>query len=405
MTRLNIIGVLILASCALALSGCEKGSAKAAPAPPTVTVAQPITREVQDFDEYQGQMAAVDTVEIRARVRGYLKSIGFKDGDEVKEKQTLFEIDPEPFKAQVQVAEGQLDVVKARRQRADADVKRYKDLVPKGAATQQDLDKAIAELGEAEAGIRAAEAQVQRAKLDLGYATLTAPIAGLISKSNLSVGNLIGAGSDGEQLLTTIVSIDPIYVYFDVDQRTAQRYREQAVKRLPAGAATRPTRDLNIAFEFGLASDQGFPGKGVVDFIDTRVDAATGTVSVRGEVKNPDRRFKPGFFTRVRVPMSGKYRAVLVAEKAIGTQQGEKYVLTVDKENKVVLRKVELGALQSDDLRVIRSGLSGDERVVVNGMQRARPKATVTAQAGEMPVRPVLPDTQPAATQPVVLGH
>jgi RND family efflux transporter MFP subunit len=383
------IAVVILTSCGLfAMPGCEKPAAKAAPPPPAVTVSRPITREVLDFDEYTGRLLAVEEVEVRARVKGYLDSIGFKDGDEVKKGQLLFQIDPRPFAAQVKAAEGQVDQLKSRRMKADADVKRYKDLVPKGAATQQDLDRAIGELGEAVAGISSAEAEVERAKLDFEYARVTAPIDGMTSRSNLTVGNLIGAAGSGEQLLTTIVRMDPIYVYFDVDQRAAQQYRKSAMERRAGGPEPKTVREMNITFQFGLASENGFPHQGVIDFIDNKVDPATGTISVRGEAKNESRLFKPGFFARVRVAAGERYSAILVAERAIGTQQGQKYVLVVDEKNTVVFRPVILGAPESDGLRVVRSGLAAGERVVVNGMQRARPGSIVKAESGEMLPRP-----------------
>jgi RND family efflux transporter MFP subunit len=399
--KLENVASLILSACGLlaGAAGCGGETSQAAPpAPPTVTVAKPVVREVLDYDQYTGKLAAVEEVEIRSRVKGYLDTIGFTDGDEVKKGQVLFQIDPRPFDAAVKMAQGQLDQVKARRSRADSDVKRYKDLVPKGAAPQQDLDKAIAEFGEAEAGISAAEAEVERAKLEQAYAKIEAPIDGLTSKSQLRVGSLVGAASGGEELLTTLVRVDPIHVYFDVDQRALQHYRSEAIKRRAASGQPEPktARELNIRFQFGLAGDEGFPNEGVIDFVDNKVNPTSGTMSVRGEAKNAERRFRPGFFARVRVAAGDNYKAVLVSERAIGTQQGQKYVLVVDDKDTVVFRPVQLGAPQSDGLRVSRSGLKADERVVVNGIQRARPGSIVKAEVGEMPVHKP-PTTAPAA--------
>ena len=396
-------GTLVLLLCvALAGGGCDGGKTQAAPAaPPAVTVARPVMREVIDFDNYTGKLAAVEDVEVRSRVKGFLSSIGFKDGDEVKKGQVLFEIDPRPFDTAVKSAQGQLDQIKARQARATADVNRYKDLVPKGAATQQDLDKAIAELGEADAGISSAQAELDRAKLDQTYAKVEAPIDGEVSRTMLSVGNLVGASASGEQLLTTIVRTDPIYVYFDVNQRAAQQYRANAVKRL-GGAMPKSARDMNIRFQFGLASEDGFPHEGVIDFVDNKVNPTTGTISVRGEAANAGRQFKPGFFARVRIAVGDKYPAVLVSDRAIGTQQGEKYVLVVNDKDQVEFRPVQLGAAQPDGLRVVRSGLKGDERVVVNGIQRARPGSTVKPQDGEMPTHQASPAPATApATAPI----
>jgi RND family efflux transporter MFP subunit len=390
----------IFLSCGLpVLAGCKKQTAQAAPPPPpTVTFAQPIVREVIDYDEYTGRMNAVEEVEVRARVKGYLQSIGFKDGDDVKKDQVLFQIDPRPFEATYKTALGQVDQLKARRIKNDADVKRYQDLVPKGAASQQDLDRAIGELGETVAGIGSAEAEVERARLDLEYAKVTAPIDGMISRAQLTVGNLIGAASGGEQLLTTIVRLNPIYVYFDVDQRAAQGYRKAAVESRGAAAPPKSVREMNIKFQFGLASENGFPHEGVIDFIDNKVDPTTGTISIRGEVKNEQEVFRPGFFARVRVAAGDKYKALLVSDRAIGTQQGQKYLLVIDDKNTVVFRPVTLGTAHEGGLRVVRSGLAAGERVVVNGMQRARPGAIVKAEAGEMTVSPA---TRPMALRPI----
>jgi RND family efflux transporter MFP subunit len=340
----------------------------------------------------------VEQVEVRARVRGYLQSIGFKDGDDVKSGQTLFQIDPRPFEATYKTAQGPVDQLKARRIKNDADVKRYQDLVPKGAASQQDLDRAIGELGETVAGISSAQAEVERARLDLEYAKVTAPIDGMISRAQLTVGNLIGAGGGGDQLLTTIVRLNPIYVYFDVDQRAAQGYRKAAVESRGAAAPPKSVRDINNKFQFGLASETGFPHEGVIDFIDNKVDATTGTISIRGEVKNDQEVFRPGFFARVRVAAGNTYKALLVSDRAVGTQQGQKYVLVIDDKNTVIFRPVTLGTAQEGGLRVVRSGLAAGERVVVNGLQRARPGSTVKAEAGEMIVSPA---TRPMAQGPV----
>jgi membrane fusion protein, multidrug efflux system len=391
--------VILLCGGLLTVSGCGKSAApKAEAPPPAVTVAQPVVRPVQDYDEYTGQLMASEAVDVRARVKGYLTTVGFKDGDEVKKGQVLFQIDPRPFEAAVKSAQGQLDVVKARRVKADADVKRYRDLVPKGAATQQDLDKAVGELGEAEAGIRAAEAELERAQLDLQYSHVAAPVNGLASRALLTEGNLVGAGG-AEQLLTTIMDVDPVQVYFDVDQRAIQQYRKRAMAQRAGGPEPKTVSELNIPFQFGLASEEGFPHQGVLDFIDNKVDAATGTISVRGSVPNPDRLFKPGFFARVRVPMGDKYDAVLVSDRSIGTQQGQKYVLVVDEKSTVAFRPVQLGPLQNDGLRVVTSGVKPEDRIVVNGIQRARPGTAVKPEPGQM----LLPGeaTDAAATRPV----
>jgi RND family efflux transporter MFP subunit len=374
----------VLVATSFFTAGCQKEAPRAAPPPPAVTVAAPIQREVIDYDEYTGQLKAIAEVEVRAQVKGYLTKVGFNDGDEVRKDQLLFQIDPEPFDATIKVAEGQVETIKASRVKAAADVARYKDLVPKGAATQQDLDRAIGQLGEAEGGIKAAEAEVERARVQRSYATIKAPIDGMASRANLTVGNLVGALASGEQLLTTIVHMDPINVYFDVDQRAAQQYRKDAIRRRAGGPEPKTVRDMNIKFSFGLASEEGFPHEGVIDFIDNKIDPTTGTILVYGEAANQSRLFRPGFFARIRVAAGDKYTAVLVSERAIGTQQGQKYVLVVDDKNTVVFRPVKLGAPQEGGLRVVRSGLATGERIVVNGLQRARPGSIVKPEPGQM---------------------
>lgn len=400
----NTSNKLLLAAglCGLsAIAGCKPETAKPAPQPPAVTIAQPFSRQVQDYNEYTGRTAAIESVDIRAKVRGFLDKIDFTDGQMVKAGQVLFEIDPRPFEVALKAAEGQLGQVTARKAKAEADVKRYTDLVPKGAATQQDLDKAIAELGEAVAGIQSAQAEVDRAKLDLTYAKVTSPIDGLTSRAMLSVGNLTGAGSGTDDVLTTVVKVDPIQVYFEVDERAAQVYARQTSKVQPERM-----RDLKIPVEVGLAGGEGYPYQGVLDFANNKVDPGTGTITGRAELPNSVRVFKPGYFTRVRMPAGPPYDAVLVADRAIGTQQGQKYVLVVNDKNTVVFRPVKLGSLQPGGLRVVREGLTADEWVVVNGMQKARPDAQVAPDKSQMPLHEAgdaMPATQPAATQPAAV--
>lgn len=397
MRRNLIIPAMLLSLAGLgSFTGCKKEQAKAPPPPAAVTIAQPVVREVVDYGDYTGRLEAVDEVDIKARVRGYLDKVEFKDGERVTKDQVLFIIDQRPFLQTLEMAEGQLGVVKARKVKAEADVKRYRELVPKGAATAQDLDKAIGELGEADAGIRAATAEVDRAKLDLIYSKVIAPFDGLASKANLSIGNLIG-GTGTDEVLTTIVKIDPIHVYFDVDERAAQSYRARSK------VAERPSsvRELNIKVMVGLASDQGHPHEGIIDFIDNKVNASTGTVRLRAELKNPNGVLRPGYFARIRIAGSDKYEAVMVADRAIGTQQDTKYLLTVDEKNVVKFKPVKLGTLQAGGMRVITAGLDKNDWVVVNGIQRARPDATVNPQKGTMPSN--LPATAPT-TQALTSG-
>ncbi len=379
------------AACVLALAalplGCKKDdkAGQAAPAtPPEVTVSQVVTRDVTDYEEFTGRTDAVESVEIRARVSGYLTEIHFTDGFEVKQGDVLYQIDPRPFEAELRNAEGQKAQWQAKLARAQADVQRYERLVPTGAATQQDLDKVKADMGEATAAIQSADATIDQAKLNLEFSRITAPIDGLISETLITKGNLVRGDND---LLTTIVSQDPIYSYFNVNERTLLRFRERA-RTSNSPAATQPdVSKLKIPVWLGLANEKGFPHEGVIDFADNRVNPGTGTIRVRATFDNSKRIYKPGLFTRMRVPVSDPYQALLVAERAIGIDQGVKYVSVVDDKNVVERRFVEPGPVQDDGLQVLKSGLKPGDWVVVNGTQRARPGKPVTPKRADMPRR------------------
>jgi RND family efflux transporter MFP subunit len=354
--------------------------------PPAVSVAPPLEREVTDYDEYTGRMAAVEEVEVRARVRGYIVKVNFTEGAEVKQGDMLFEIDPRPFQAELDAAKGQVAQWEAKLTRAEADVARNERLLPKGAASQKDLDTAIADRGEARAAIQSARAQVERAALDLEFTRVTAPISGRVGRAFVTKGNLVNAGGGESTLLTTIVSLDPIYVYFDIDERALLQYQQEARERASGSDRPANVREAKIPVQLGLANEAGFPYEGVIDFADNRVDPQTGTIRVRGAFANANRVFTPGLFARVRVPVGDKYQALLVPERAIGTDQGQKYVLAVNDKNVVEYRAVKLGRLH-DGLRVIQEGLKPSELVIVNGIQRARPSLTVNPQRTEVATR------------------
>ncbi|MBI1825114.1 MAG: efflux RND transporter periplasmic adaptor subunit [Planctomycetes bacterium] len=349
-----------------------------------------------DYEDFTGHMAAHDAVDVRARVRGYLNNVNFIDGQEVKTGTLLFEIDPRTFEAELKNAEGQKAQWIAKRDKAKADVARYEGLVPTGAASAQDLDKARAEQGEAVAAIQSSEAAIDRAKLDLEFSKITAPIDGQVGRALVTKGNLVQGGTGEDALLSTIVSLDPIYAYFDVDERTAVQFRERHRAAAPEGKSIPSVADLKIPILLGLASEDGFPHTGIMDFANNQVDPTTGTIQVRGKFDNSKREFKPGLFARVRIPFSDPYPALLVSEFAVGTDQGQKYVLIVNDQSLVEKRFVKLGPLQDDGLRVIANGLKSGEWIVVNGLQRARPGKPVTPQKAEMPSHQV-GGTAPAA--------
>jgi RND family efflux transporter MFP subunit len=382
------------------LAGCaaKQDQQAAAPPPPEVLVSQAVSRDVLEMGEYTGRVEAAETVDIRARVTGYLTQIAFTDGQEVKPGDLLFQIDDRPFKATLDNATGQKAQWVAQLARAKADVARYEKLVPTGAATPQDLDKAKADLGESTAAIQSAEATIERAQLDLEYATIKASLAGQISKASLSKGNLVRADND---VLTTIVSLDPIYVTFNVDERGLLDFREQSRAALKPNEPLPDVRSLKIPVLVGLANEKGYPHAGVINFSDNRVDPTTGTILVRGTFDNAQRVFKPGFFARVRVTMGEAVKSVLVTDRAIGTDQGQKYVYVVDDKSTAQYRPVKLGRLEDDGLRVVTEGLKAGETVIVTGIQRARPGKLVTPRQVAMPVAGENPATRPVAVAPV----
>lgn len=355
----------------LAVAGCGSKPQVVELPPPEVGVTRVIERDVADFFETTGRTAAVESVEVRARVSGYLVKINFTDGEEVEPGKVLFEIDPRPYEAQRLQAEGELARWEASRRKAEADLARQQRLLPTGAASQKELENAIAAKGTADAEIMSARGRLDQAKLNLEFAKVTAPVKGRVSKANVTVGNLVEMST----LLTTLVSVEPMWMYFDIDERTVLQYRE----RYRAAHPEQPipnARTLAIPVEIGLAHQDGHPTRGTMDFVDNQVNPATGTMLARAVFDNKDRSLTPGLFVRVRLPIGDPTRSLLVTERAVGTDQGTKYVLAVNDQNVVEYRAVKLGPL-SDGLRVIREGLKPGDRVITAGIQRARPGITV----------------------------
>jgi len=362
----------------LIVASCGGGTDVVTLPPPEVSVSQPVAREVGDYFMTTGQVAAVESVDVRARVSGYLVGVHFVEGAEVTQGDLLFEIDPRPYQATAQQAEANLARWEAERRKAEADVARTQKLLPRGAASERDLEVAIANKETALAEIKAANASIDEANLNLEWSSVVAPISGRVSKANVTAGNLIQLSGASSNVLTSVVSTNPIYVYFDVDEQTV--LERQAANRAE-GRPSRPDRvkDLDLPVEIALGSGD-FDTRGVLDFIDNQVDPSTGTLKARGVFENTDRRLTPGLFVRVRFQMVRPKPSLLVPERAIGTDQGTKYLLVIDEQNRVVYRAVELGPLADDGLRVVKRGLEAGEWVVVNGLQRARPGATVNPQ-------------------------
>lgn len=319
--------VLALLIClSIAFAGCARPPSEAPPTAISVTVSHPIERDVTDYADFTGRTAVVDSVELRARVWGYLDKVNFKEGAIVQKGDVLFEIDSLTYQAALDQAEGNLASMQARVERLDSDLARARRLVGTAAISKEDFDKVVGDRGEALASREALKASVARAKLDLNYTKVTAPVSGRVSRYVVTVGNLVQAGDQGGgTLLTTIVSVDPMYAYFDVDEHTALRVR-QLVRE---GKADSP-RDGGYPVSLGLASEEGHPHQGTINFVDNQVNPKTGTIRLRGVFPNKDQVLLPGLFARVRVPIGRPHNALLVNERALDTDQGQKILYVAD---------------------------------------------------------------------------
>lgn len=376
---------IALALAAPAFSGCAADTSLAPTEPPVVTVAQPLSRSIIDYDQYTGRVEAAQTVEVRARVRGELNKIDFNDGDLVKEGELLFELDPRTYQAALDVANAKKAVAEANKKLANTEYEREYALYVKRSTSARDVEIWAAKKGIALGEVSAAQAEIDRAKLDLEFAKIKAPITGRISRALVTKGNLVNAGG-GDTLLTTIVSVDPMYVYFDVDERSLELYKQRRAKELGEKAKEKPV----IPIFMGLVTDgQRFPREGTIDFADNKINPTTGTIRVRGVFPNKDGRLTPGQFARVKVPVGEKYTGLLVTDVAVGIDQGQKYLLIVNDQNKVEYRAVAPGRLDGD-LRVFPpgAGLKAGEWVIVNGVQRVRPGIEVRPERVAMPTRP-----------------
>jgi RND family efflux transporter MFP subunit len=373
--------------------GCGGGPEVKAPPLLEVSVSQPLQEPVQEALEFTGRTRAIESVELRARVTGYVTKVAFTAGALVNAGDLLFEIDPREYQATVLRQEGEVARLRAQLARAESEVARNTALRPSGAASQRELERAVAERGAAEGELKAKIAQLELAKLDLEFTRVTSPIAGRVSQAEVTQGNLVVVGASGGPLLTTVVSIDPIYVDFDGDERALIRLRKEQIAR--DGKASPENAQANAApVLVALADEEGFPHKGSIDFVDNQVDPSTGTIRVRAVLPNTNSLLTPGLFVRVRLPVGESRPGLLVTDRAIGTDQDRKYVLVVNDKNVVEYRQVKLGALQGG-LRTVSEGIAPGDWVVVNGIQRARPGVTVAPQKVDM--RPTAPATAPAA--------
>jgi RND family efflux transporter MFP subunit len=372
----------VLLGLCLGLAGCVRVPSAAPEAAPTpVTVSRPVERDVTDYADFTGRTAAVDSVEVRARVWGYLDKVNFKEGALVRKGDVLFEIDPRIYRADLERAEGTVAQYEARVHRLERDYHRAKNLLARGAVGQEEYDRYEGDYREAAANLDVAKANRDLAALNLDYTRVTAPVSGRVSRYVVTVGNLIQSGDQNSgTLLTTIVSVDPMYAYFDVDERTVLR-----VRQLIREGKARSARETEWPVSLGLATEEGFPHRGTINFVDNQVNPKTGTLRVRGVFPNKDEALSPGFFARVRVPIGQAHQALLVTDRAIDNDQGQKVLYVVNEKNEVVSRPVRLGALH-DGLREIEGGLKPGERVVVNGLQQVRPGLTVEPKLVDNPV-------------------
>ena len=368
-------GAVLGLACLLSSTGCQpKAAPPAAPPPPEVIVAHPVTRTITDFEEYTGRMAAVKLVDLRARVSGYLDQIEFTDGSDIAEGDPLFQIDPRPFAAALAQAEATEAQLAARLEGIRRQEARIVRLAEQKVTTADELDVVQYQRMEAEAELKASQAAVELAELNMEFTRVKSPISGRISRRLVDAGNLILADTTP---LATIVSLDPVYAYFDVDERTVLQ-----VRRLIAKGEVTSARDKAIHVELSLADDDDFSLKGTVNFVDNQVSPTTGTLRLRAEVENPRKLLAPGMFVRVKVPIGIPHDAVLVQEEALGSDQGQRFVYVLDDDNKVQYRRIKAGRLNSG-LRIVNEGLQTSDRVVVSGLQRVRPGVTVRPKFAE----------------------
>ncbi len=347
--------------------------------PPQVTVATPLVRKITDWDEYTGRLAAVESVEIRARVSGYLESVHFQDGALVKRGDLLFVIDPRPYQAALDEARAEYSRARVQQGAVARDLDRGQQLFASRVISDRDLDALTSQKRAADASLKAAEAAEKAAALDLAFTRIKAPISGRIGRKLVTPGNLVTGEGNDTTLLTTLVSVDPIHVYFTADERAFLRYT-----RLDEQGVRPSSRTVANPVRLQLADEQGFPHLGVMDFVDNRVDEATGTMQGRAIFANPRGDLTPGLFGRIQLLGEGPYEALILPDQAIATDQAQRLAYVVDAENKVAPRPVTLGR-SLGELRVIRSGLKPTDRVVINGIQKVRPGATVTPVEGQIP--------------------
>ena len=374
------LGVVLLGA------GCGKGTgSQQAPAmvPPKVTVAPVVQRQVTEWEEFTGRAEAVENVEVRPRVSGHVQEVRFQSGQLVKKGDVLFVIDPRWHQAEFERRNAEYEQAKVRLATAEREAKRTEQLLASKAISTEEAEARQARFSEAKAGLLAAEAARNFAKLDLEYTQIRAPIDGRVSRAIVTQGNFVSGLAGNATLLTTIVTVDPVYVYADIDENSLLRFNKLVRNgKVPAADGDK------VPVELQLGNEEGFPHRGVIESFDNRLDAGTGSILLRAVFPNKDGAIVPGLFARIRVPLSAQYNALMVNDSSIGTDQALKFVLTLSSSNTVEYRPVTLGPT-IDGMRVVRSGLKEGEEIIVNGMARVRPGMPVVAEkADAAPAQP-----------------
>jgi RND family efflux transporter MFP subunit len=365
---------IAVALCILS-AGCKQATQAPAPPPPPVTVATPIDKEIVEWDDYTGRTEAVESVDVRPRVSGYIDQIRFKDGQLVKPGDVLFVIDQRPYQHVLDQDKASLRKADAQRALKEANFARAQKLFQNKVTSKEEYDTSVAERNQAVAELAQAQAAVNSAQLNMDFTEVKSPILGRISRQLVTRGNLVQADST---VLTKVVSVDPIYAYFSIDERTVQKYYNQ----IQRGELPDP-RASHMPVYLQLEGETDFPHEGVIDFFDNTYNAATGTLQIRGTFKNDNGSIYPNAFVRLRIAGTPKHKAILISDRAVASDQGQKFVLVVDNNNVVQVRPVELGPVL-DGLRVVRKGVGIDDRIIINGLVNARPGTKVTPQRGDM---------------------